>query len=923
MLSRYVVLLVVFVGILLAGCDRVTPDMLVARAETAYLNKDYRKAVIDLKAALSEDGNNARARWLLGEVYLVIGDGPSAEKEFRHAGTLGVGADSVTPALMRAQLLQEKYDEVIDTEIAPGMSPKATAEIAAQRTLAYLGKNQLDDAKKAYATALANAPELAEVRFAHAKILAAEEKFDEAKTVVEEINKQSTDYVPAWVLLGDLLGRAHKFPEAEAAYTKALENQVNPRNELVKRAFTRVAQKKFDEAAKDAEILVKTASKYQPGHYLSGLVAFQQGKLEVASEHLERAVELSPNHLQSVFVLSVVETRLDQANQAQRHLEQVVHMQPGFAPARKLLAYWYLRDKKAREVDGLVRPIVAARPNDLEAKNLLASALVLRGRSEEAAQLLLQVAQSEEQSSMAQLRAGIGMLSAGDAQAGLSLMEKAAELAPEDETTTTALITAYIEQKTGDQALAIAERYLSQRPNDPAAMNLMAVTQFATGSKDKAIARYKSVLEKDPTNLKASQMLATIAMQDGDTTSAANYARQGLEAHSGNMELLLIEAQIAAKNSQLEKAEALLTQAVDANPTEMLPRANLANLLAQRGEYDKALDLLSDFGSDADPALLRMRGRIYYRLQRLDDAARDLEALVAKAPDDVDAYRMLAVVYDAQKNHTGLRRALDNMLRLSPDDDRALLAKARLLVLNGDTLGAEHLLNSRKDFDESSPLALATRYAIARQAKDAEGEVRYAEKMFSQHPITYHAVLLSRSYMRAGNVDTAKQTLSSWLKDRPKDIEARVELANLLMQNSETQQAVSEMRTLLDMDPSNLFALNNLVWILTDQSPTEALRYAKKAYELVPQSAPVMDTLALAYVQNDDRDNALRMIARAVDSAPDDPTYRLHRAQIRFQYGDIAGARADVNEVLRRRQLATSLKTEADTLLQQIEKASN
>ncbi len=922
-MSRYVVLLLVMVSGLLAGCDRVTPDMLVTRAETAYLNKDYRKAVIDLKAALSEDGNNARARWLLGEVYLIIGDGPSAEKEFRHAGTLGVGDESVMPALMRALLAQEKYDEIVATEVVPGMPPKATAEIAALQALAYLENNQLEEAKQSYAKAVANAPELPDVRFAQAKILTADNQRDQAMAIVDEITKQSPDYVPAWVLLGDLLGRNHKFAEAEAAYSKALANQVNPRNELVKRAFARLAQSKLEEAGQDADVLIKTSPKYQPGFYLSGLVAFQQGRLEQAGEHLERAVELSPNHLQSVFLLGVVETRMDHANQAQRNLEQVVHMQPGFAPARKLLAYWYLRDKKAREVESLVRPIVAARPKDLEAKNLLASALVLRGRSEEAARLLLEIAQSEEKSPEAQLRAGIGMMSAGDAETGLSLMKKAADLAPQDEVTATALISAYIEQKTGNEALAIAERYLAQKPNDHAAMNLMAATHYATGDKAQAVAGYKEVLQKDPANLKALQMLATIALQDEDYGGALAYAKQGLEAHPGDVDLLLVRAQVAAKNGNDAEVESTLRKAVEDNPSAPLPRANLARIYMLRGENQKALELLSDPAMDAHVELVRMRGEVNYRLQRFDEAQTDFEAVAAKSPEDIDLYRMLALIYDAQQDQAGLRRVLDAMMRLQPDDDQAFLAKARLLVLSGDTVGAERLLATRENLDQSSPLVLATRYAIARRSKDVEAEVSYAKQMFDQNPIAYHAALLNRSYLRAGDAESAKQVLVSWLDGHPSDVKLRVELANLLLQKNEIQQAVAHLRKVLEVDEANLFALNNLAWILTDQSPTEALGYAKKAYELEPESAPVMDTLALAYAQNDDRQNALRMIARAVDRAPDDPTYRLHRAQIRFQYGDVPGARSDVDGVLRQRNLADSLRAEASTLQQQIEQASN
>ena len=83
------------------GCSE-SADSLVASGDAALAKGDYRTAQIQLTSALQKDGNNVRARWLLGELSLAVEDGASAEKEIRRAGELGVGNEAVIPALVKA-----------------------------------------------------------------------------------------------------------------------------------------------------------------------------------------------------------------------------------------------------------------------------------------------------------------------------------------------------------------------------------------------------------------------------------------------------------------------------------------------------------------------------------------------------------------------------------------------------------------------------------------------------------------------------------------------------------------------------------------------------------------------------------------------------------------------------------------------------
>ena len=418
-------------ALMMAGCDRIDPDALLARAEQAALNKEYRSAILDLKSVLQENPQHAKARWLLSEVYLDVGDGASAAKELRRAQELGVGQDAVLPALSRALLLQKRFDQLLALEVDNSVAPNASAEVLAMKALAYIGKGEPGEAKSILEQAEQKAPHSIDVRFARARLLSLEGQADQAMAQVQAINQQDPQYGAAWSLRGDLLLPKEEYAAAEDAFTKAIQQRPYDVEDRSKRALVRASMGKSLEAAEDAAALQKMAPAYHMGYYLTGVLHFQDGRLEQAKDALERALDLSPQHFHTIFALASIETRLGNANRARQLSEQAAAMQPNYIPARELSAHWLIRDGKGAEAEQLVRPITVVKPEDQRARDLLAASLLVQGRTEEAAEIFRGTAERKTDDFDTQLRAGAGLLAAGDAVAGTKMLERAVEMSPD------------------------------------------------------------------------------------------------------------------------------------------------------------------------------------------------------------------------------------------------------------------------------------------------------------------------------------------------------------------------------------------------------------------------------------------------------------------------------------------------------------
>ena len=137
---------VLAVALLVSACGRGNPDELIASAEDYLNRKDAPAAVIQLKNALQERPDSARARFLLGQALQANGDIAGAETEYKKAQKLGYAAEEVIPPLANALLLQGQYQQVT-TEYDRQQLASPPAQAALQTVLAVAWQRQRQDDK--------------------------------------------------------------------------------------------------------------------------------------------------------------------------------------------------------------------------------------------------------------------------------------------------------------------------------------------------------------------------------------------------------------------------------------------------------------------------------------------------------------------------------------------------------------------------------------------------------------------------------------------------------------------------------------------------------------------------------------------------------------------------------------------------------
>lgn len=116
--------------------------------------------------------------------------------------------------------------------------------------------------------------------------------------------------------------------------------------------------------------------------------------------------------------------------------------------------------------------------------------------------------------------------------------------------------------------------------------------------------------------------------------------------------------------------------------------------------------------------------------------------------------------------------------------------------------------------------------------------------------------------------------IASELKERldanPADNEARIELGVLYAENGDLEKAKEEFLKVLELDPQNVWALNNLgnVFFLEKNFQTALEKY-KLAEALAPTDAEILMNLAMTYYQLGNLEMAREKFESAVEADPD------------------------------------------------------
>jgi predicted Zn-dependent protease len=137
-----------------------------------------------------------------------------------------------------------------------------------------------------------------------------------------------------------------------------------------------------------------------------------------------------------------------------------------------------------------------------------------------------------------------------------------------------------------------------------------------------------------------------------------------------------------------------------------------------------------------------------------------------------------------------------------------------------------------------------------------------------------------------GKLDAARDLLTAMVSREPRNVGALSALAEVESKAGHAGTAAGYYDRILQEDSTNVFAMNNLAYILADTGadPDRALALAQKVKEMVPENAAIDDTIGWAYYNKGLFRSALDYLGKAGSGGT--PRRKCHLAMVYIKLGD-------------------------------------
>jgi len=386
------------------------------------------------------------------------------------------------------------------------------------------------------------------------------------------------------------------------------------------------------------------------------------------------------------------------------------------------------------------------------------------------------------------------------------------------------------------------------------------------------------IAQKNPDRAYAQYLHGMLSAQNGRAEAALEYLDRSLAL--GEIEgVHATRAKILLSLGRSDEAVISLHKAVENNPDDQALRLTYARLLVDIKDYEKAWVEFEKLHRDSpdDAELLYTLGLLSLESQRLDDAEKYMKMLVELKQREGEAQYYLGRIYENRKQYD---QAIEwyGQVHVGEYKFDAQLRIADMLGISGRTDEAiEHLDAILKGSQSDGSLV---------RIYLAKGELLRAARRYEQSLEVFNTAL----EIVPGNSDL---------------LYSRALVAEKL---GRIDMLEADINTILKTEPNNAHALNALGFTLADQTDRyeEAYAYLKRAIEINPDDAAIIDSWGWIHYRMGDYDKAIALLRTAL-SRFDDAEIASHLGEVLWVSGNQDEARSIWQKALKKSPDAPAL----------------
>ena len=487
------------------------------------------------------------------------------------------------------------------------------------------------------------------------------ERWEDSRRLYRALTKEAPELPVAYIGEGDAAAKLKDYPAAITAFEQALkrlstEQQTDiaiARLQFIVQAKLATAyhrNRQLDAADIWFQKAIKGAGEDAPAawYVALGQIETERGNLEQARRYYSVAVQLHPDTTAAYNNLGHVLLKLNRIDEADAVFRQALVQDETLASAAFGRGEVGVRRGQLAVAQRFYEDAIQHAPHEPTFHKSLAEVLRHLGNDKAA-----KVVEARYRRTLAEryLRQAHWFIEKRQPQRALTPLQKALDV---DATFTPALKDyAYVQMQLGELAAAkqTYQRVLMIEPTSRQALLHLGMIEIGLGNPTNAEAHYLTLIKHEPDFMDTYVQLANLHERSGDFAAAERALTMGIEHETTWAPGYLWRGKIYQKQGVSGMAEADFRHAIQLAPDVPFPKEALAALLATENRaLTEALTLAEAVvKSDSRPTHRATLAFVYYRLNRISDARREIETAFRKDPKHPFILKMRSKILNSDK----------------------------------------------------------------------------------------------------------------------------------------------------------------------------------------------------------------------------------------------------------------------------------
>ena len=721
-------------------------------------------------------------------------------------------------------------------------------------------------------------------------------KFKEASILYQKVIAKDKTNAEAYYREGLNLIDDHQPIQAMGFLRRAVDLKPSNTDAEVKLAEIYLAiyasdPKKYRSMLEDVRDLSAKISAHSPDSYdsyrMEGLVALADRNTDKALDAFQRANQLKPYSPDLVGWYAETLVAAQHRDEAISLVQDMLAHDKTWSPGYDFLFMQYSRANDPGKAEATLRDRVRNNPSNAAGYINLANFLVATNRYSEAEPVIRKLLDDKKAFPNAHQQVGDFYVRARKYDDALAQYKEGLKENPKQAVGYQERIVA-VDQLAGHagEALQLAKEVASKNPKDTTANEVYASLLLQRGTKadlTNSLAELKSLVQKNPANAVLHLDLAKAYYGLGNMDGAFNESQEAIRQNSKLTQARLLAARIYSDRGDsgkaIEQSEIVLS-AEPGNPEARLihARALLASGQVPKGQAEME-GLVAQFPKLNDA---RVQLASLYMQEKLTDKAKEqFEKVWTSNPPDYRGFVGLQTVKMAQGQVDQAIQAMQDIVQKNPKND-ALRSQLATFEATAASMEAKSNPDRAKQLAEAAIADLKEVVKTSPQYEDAWIRLGVLQRSDKQNDAAM------ASFQQAASIN-------------PRSAPAILNQAVLLESMGKKKEAAAAYNKVLGIDPQNTLALNNLAFLNAEEGTNldQAMTWATKAQQQVPNSPDVSDTLGYVYYQKNLNAEALQIFRKVVQDYPQNPTFHFHLAMALLKEGDKQGAKDEAEKAMK------------------------